>query len=49
MAIPMLAATTGPMANMFSIAAIVTPWRNVISDNGAASDVVSVEYPDPRW
>ncbi len=49
MAIPMLAATTGPLANMFSIAAIVTPWRNTIPDNGAGRDADSVGYPDPRW
>ncbi|KAI9885735.1 MAG: hypothetical protein M1823_002456 [Watsoniomyces obsoletus] len=49
MAIPMLAATTGPLANMFSIAAIVTPWRNIIPDNGTGRDADSVGYPDPRW
>ncbi|KAI9789165.1 MAG: Potassium channel [Peltula sp. TS41687] len=48
-AIPLLAATTGPLANLLSIAAIVTSWRNVIPDNGAGSDADSVGFPDPHW
>lgn len=48
-AIPLLAAALGPLANVLSIAALVTSWRNDIPDNGAAGDVASVGFPDPRW
>ena len=33
-AIPLLAATTGPLSNVLSIAALVTPWRVALPDNG---------------
>ncbi|KAI9826260.1 MAG: Potassium channel [Phylliscum demangeonii] len=49
MAIPLLAATIGPMANMVSIAAMVTPWKSAIPDNGAGKDIDSVAIPDPSW
>ncbi|KAI9870372.1 MAG: Potassium channel [Pleopsidium flavum] len=48
-AIPLLAAAVGPLANVLSIAALVTSWRNDIPDNGAGTDEASVGFPDPRW
>ncbi|KAI9684381.1 MAG: Potassium channel [Trizodia sp. TS-e1964] len=48
-AIPLLAATTGPLANMLSIAALVTPWRGTLPDGGAGQDDQLVLFPDPRW
>ncbi|KAI9790205.1 MAG: Potassium channel [Piccolia ochrophora] len=48
-AIPLLAATTGPLANMLSIAALVTSWRNNIPEDGEGSDADSVGFGDPRW
>jgi len=48
-AIPLLAAALGPLANVLSIAALVTSWRNDIPDNGAGGDGASVGFPDPRW
>lgn len=48
-AIPLMAATTGPLANMFSIAAIVSPWRATLPDDGAGPDALSEGFPDPRW
>ena len=49
MAIPLLAAGTGPLANMLSIAGLVTSWRSVIPNNGAGRDQDSVGFPDPHW
>lgn len=37
-AIPLLAATIGPLANVLSIAALVTPWRMCLVANVPASD-----------
>lgn len=51
-AIPLLAATTGPMSNVLSIAALVTPWRVSLPDNGtlpAGADDNGVGIPDPHW
>jgi potassium channel subfamily K len=48
-AIPLIAATTGPLANLLSIAALVTPWRQILPDNGAGDDDDGVGFPDPRW
>ena len=48
-AIPLVAATTGPLANMFSVAAIVSPWRATLPDNGAGPDDQSIGFPDPAW
>ncbi|KAG9195290.1 hypothetical protein G6011_00411 [Alternaria panax] len=48
--IPLLAATLGPLANVSSIAALVTPWRqqNII-DGVRISDFKGVPFGDPRW
>lgn len=48
--IPLLAATLGPLANVSSIAALVTSWRqsNWI-DGGFVSDFEGVPFADPRW
>lgn len=48
--IPLLAATLGPLANVSSIAALVTSWRqsNFI-DGERLSDFEGVPYADPRW
>lgn len=50
-AIPLLAATIGPLANVLSIAALVSYWREEIS---SSSDTVlpqlnGVPIKDPRW
>ncbi|KAL2813962.1 hypothetical protein BJX63DRAFT_393206 [Aspergillus granulosus] len=50
-AIPLAAATTGPLANLMSIVALVIPWRNNIvwdQDQGDATPV-EVGYKDPTW
>lgn len=51
-AIPLLAATIGPLANILSIAALVTSWRDQLGDNGelpAGADELGVGIPDPKW
>ncbi|RMD41749.1 hypothetical protein DV735_g3366, partial [Chaetothyriales sp. CBS 134920] len=49
-AIPLIAATFAPMANLLSIAALVVPWRNrVTSQVPGLRESTSVGYPDPRW
>ncbi|CAK7215771.1 Potassium channel [Sporothrix eucalyptigena] len=51
-AIPLLAATTGPLSNVLSIAALVTPWRVVLPDNGQLPlgiDDNGVGIKDPHW
>ncbi|KAI4649229.1 hypothetical protein J4E93_003543 [Alternaria ventricosa] len=48
--IPLLAATLGPLANVSSIAALVTPWRQQNIINGERiSDFKGVPFGDPRW
>jgi len=48
--IPLLAATLGPLANVSSIAALVTPWRQSNIINGQKlSDFDGVPFGDPRW
>ncbi|KAF2034250.1 potassium channel-like protein [Setomelanomma holmii] len=49
-AIPLLAATLGPLANVSSIAALVTSWRqsNYV-DEVWLSDFDGVPYADPKW
>ncbi|KAF1354221.1 voltage-gated potassium channel, partial [Lizonia empirigonia] len=48
--IPLLAATLGPLANVSSIAALVTSWRqNNLLDGEIVSDLYGVPYADPRW
>jgi potassium channel subfamily K len=50
-ACPLLAATTAPLANVLSIAALVTYWRMNVSDGkgGTVPDFEGVPYRDPRW
>ncbi|KAJ9486877.1 hypothetical protein VN97_g6451 [Penicillium thymicola] len=50
-AIPLVAATTGPLANVMSIVALVMPWRSKILSNEYNAAGISVQegYPDPRW
>ena len=48
-AIPLLAATTGPLANVMSIAALVTSWRNNYDPANPGIDADSKGFPDPRW
>ncbi|RVX70975.1 hypothetical protein B0A52_06133 [Exophiala mesophila] len=50
-AIPLIAATFAPMANLMSIAALVVPWRNnvVDFDDPALYQSTSVGFPDPKW
>ncbi|KAJ5356105.1 Ion transport 2 [Penicillium concentricum] len=50
-AIPLIAATTGPLANVMSIVALVMPWRSKIlsHQDGPAANPVQEGYPDPRW
>lgn len=49
-AIPLIAATFAPMANLISIAALVVPWRNhVVEDDPLTYQSTSVGYPDPSW
>jgi hypothetical protein len=50
-ACPLLAAATVPLANVLSIAALVTPWRVDLSDGfgGTVPDFAGIPYPDPTW
>ncbi|KAK7518266.1 potassium channel-like protein [Phyllosticta citriasiana] len=49
-AIPLLAATLGPLANVLSIAALVTYWRmDLIVDGKRVSQSQGQEFEDPRW
>ncbi|UJO25095.1 Outward-rectifier potassium channel TOK1 [Fulvia fulva] len=44
---PLLGATFGPVANGFSICALVYPWRAYIPPGKEAADGIKME--DPRW
>ncbi|KAI1625941.1 potassium channel, subfamily K [Exophiala viscosa] len=50
-AIPLIAATFAPMANMISIGALVVSWRNNVVDpsDPIYYQATSVGYPDPTW
>jgi hypothetical protein len=51
-AIPLLAATIGPLANVLSIAALVTQWRSQLANDGVlpeGADERGVGIPDPQW
>lgn len=48
-AIPLLAATTGPLANVMSIAALITSWRVNYDIEHPGVDSYGVGFPDPRW
>ncbi|KAF3048409.1 Potassium channel [Didymella heteroderae] len=48
--IPLLAAALGPFANLSSIAALVTSWRqNNYLNSDFVSDLFGVPYADPKW
>ncbi|PVH99707.1 voltage-gated potassium channel, partial [Periconia macrospinosa] len=47
---PMLGATLGPLANISSIAALVTSWRQQVYINGEyVSELDGTLFADPRW
>lgn len=46
-AFPLIAGTFGPMANAFSICALVENWRVSIPKGGRAGN--GIDIPDPRW
>ncbi len=51
-AIPLVAATIGPLSNVLSIAALASPWRLTLPDNGqlpAGIDDNGVGITDPKW
>lgn len=48
-AIPLLAATSGPLANVMSIAALITSWRNNYNPEHPGVDAYSSGFPDPPW
>lgn len=51
-AIPLMAATIGPLANVLSIAALVSKWRVTLPNNGQlpeGTDDNGVDIPDPHW
>ncbi|KAJ5199871.1 Ion transport 2 [Penicillium cf. griseofulvum] len=50
-AIPLIAATTGPLANIMSIVALVMPWRSEIHPHeyGPDGTPIQVGYRDPLW
>ena len=50
-AIPLIAATSGPLANVMSIAALITSWRNCYDPDYPGQDAYSYEHPvkDPHW
>ncbi|KAF2122243.1 hypothetical protein BDV96DRAFT_482627 [Lophiotrema nucula] len=52
-AIPILAATLGPLANVLSIGALVTYWRLDLRDPADPASIVpqlkARSIPDPRW
>lgn len=49
-AIPLIAATFAPMANMLSIAALVVNWRNITTtDDPLTKYQTSYGRPDPHW
>lgn len=50
-ACPLIAAATTPLANMLSIAALVTPWRVELGNGvgGFVPEFAGAPYPDPRW
>ncbi|MCJ1422026.1 Potassium channel [Xylographa parallela] len=48
-AIPLLAATIGPLANVMSIAALITSWRSDYDPDYPGIDEASTGYTDPHW
>jgi potassium channel subfamily K len=50
-AVPLLAATMAPLANVLSIAALVTYWRMDLDDGkgGLLQEMDGNTFRDPRW
>ena len=48
-AIPLLAATIGPLANVMSIAALITSWRCKYDPGFPGEDAKALGLKDPRW
>jgi potassium channel subfamily K len=50
-AIPLVAATAGPLANVMSIVALVSTWRNTIEFDSTGPDGghTEVGIADPQW
>ncbi|KAF2262200.1 voltage-gated potassium channel, partial [Lojkania enalia] len=49
-AIPLVAASLGPLANVLSICALVTSWRETVYIDGQfVGDFDGVLFPDPPW
>lgn len=49
-AIPLVAATTAPLANLMSIVALVMPWKSKLLGHTASSGAPAQELiSDPRW
>lgn len=50
-AIPLIAATTAPLANVMSIVALVMPWRNVVESDTSNTTGQQAQhgYSDPHW
>ena len=48
-AIPLLAATLGPLANVLSIAALVTSWREKYDPKAPGVDDDALGFNDPEW
>ena len=48
-AIPLIAATFAPMANVLSIAALVVYWRDKVTTPGITADDTAIGIKDPHW
>ena len=48
-AIPLFAATTGPLANVMSIAALITSWRSDYQTGYIGKDQYTIGISDPHW
>ncbi|KAF3099111.1 Potassium channel [Orbilia oligospora] len=49
--IPLIAATVGPLANLTSVAALVSPWRAdlMLEGDHPYDQRYDLPFPDPRW
>ena len=51
-AVPLIAATQGPLSNVLSIAALVNVWRVALPNNGElpdGADDFGISLKDPQW
>jgi hypothetical protein len=50
-AVPLIAATLAPLANVLSLAALVTPWREDLDDGqgNRLPELQGMPFRDPRW